>query len=246
MSQSLQNGIDALLLLTTRKTVGVTELADELNISKSTASRVLAALQDANLLERNRETSKYNLGPAILRLCEQYQRSQSVIAIARPFMERLMQEIHESVHLGVLANEQAVVIEQVVSDSRLVVNAKVGGTEPLYCSSVGKCLLAFAPDDTRGKALAETTLVARTSKTITNMGRLLKELDRIKQVGYAMDDEELSPDIKCLAVPIRNNRGAYAYALGTSGAASRMTDEKLNRVIPLMLKAAKDIHAQLR
>lgn len=245
MSQSLQNGIDTLLLMMSRRTIGVGELADELGVSKSTASRILASLQEANLLERNRDTAKYSLGPAIARLGEQLNASQSITAVARPFLERLMQEIHESVQVGSLVNEQAVVIEQVVSDARLVVNAKVGGMEPLYCSAMGKCLLAFASDETRARLLSRVNLVSRTSKTITDMGRLFKELDKIRQLGYAVDDEESSLDIKCVAVPIRNNRGAHVYALGVSGAASRMRDEKLNKVIPLMLKTSSDIHSQL-
>ena len=77
------------------------------------------------------------------------------------------------------------------------------------------------------------------------VGRLRDELERIRQLGYAIDAEELSPGVTCVAVPIRNSRGACVYALGASGAAGRMTEAKLNRVVPLMLNAARDIHARL-
>lgn len=245
MSQALRNGLDALLFVASSKSVGVTELAAELGVDKSTASRVLATLQDADMVAKQQDTLRYSLGPAVLQMYEQYHRNLGVTVVARPVMERLATEIRESVHLGVLANDQAVIVEQVLSDSRLVVNAKVGGSEPLHCSSVGKCLLAFAPDGTRERLLTGLPLEAHTGSTITGLDRLLGELERIRQLGYATDDEELSPGVRCVAVPIRDSRGACVSALGTSGAAGRMTESKLNHVVPLMLSAAREIHAQL-
>jgi DNA-binding IclR family transcriptional regulator len=245
MSQALKNGLDALLLVASRRSLGVTELAAELGIDKSTASRILATLQEADMVERHPDTLRYALGPTIVHLYERYHRNLSVLAVARPVMERLAAEIRESVHLGVLANDQAVIVDQVLSDSRLVVNAQVGGSEPLHCSSVGKTLLAFAPDELRDSLLSALTLEARTDRTITEVDRLSAELDRVRRQGYATDDEELSVGIRCVAVPIRNSRGSYEYALGASGATGRMTPAKLDRVVALMLHAARDIHSQL-
>lgn len=245
MSQALKNGLDALLLVASRRSLGVTELAAELGIDKSTASRILATLQEADMVERHPDTLRYALGPAVVHLYERYHRNLSVLAVARPVMERLAAEIRESVHLGVLANDQAVVVDQVLSDSRLVVNAQVGGSEPLHCSSVGKTLLAFAPDELRDSLLPGLALDARTDRTITDADRLNAELDRVRRLGYATDDEELSVGIRCVAVPIRNSRGSYEYALGASGAAGRMTPAKVDRVVALMLHAARDIHSQL-
>ncbi|MFA6575150.1 MAG: IclR family transcriptional regulator, partial [Nocardioides sp.] len=201
MSQALKNGLDALLFVASSKSVGVTELASELGIDKSTASRVLATLQNANMVEKQQDTLRYSLGPAVLQMYEQYHRTLGVTAVARPVMERLAREMRESVHLGVLANDQAVIVEQVLSDSRLVVNAQLGGSEPLHCSSVGKCLLAFAPDGIRERLFSGLPLEAHTGNTITDLDRLQGELERIRRVGYAMDDEELSPGVRCVAVP---------------------------------------------
>lgn len=245
MSQALKNGIDALLLVASSKSLGVTELAAQLGVDKSTASRLLATLQEADLVERQQDSLRYELGPAVLHLHEQYHRNLSVLPVARPVMERLASQIGESVHLGVLANDQAVVVDQVLSDSRLVVNAQVGGREPLHCSAIGKCLLAHVADETRERLLAGLSLDAHTDATITERGRLRSELETIRHAGYAIDGEELSPGITCVAVPIRNSRGRYEYALGASGAAGRMSATTLSRMVPLMLNAARDIHAQL-
>lgn len=243
MSQSLKKGIEALLFLASRKSVGVTELADELGVNKSTAFRILDTFLEADMVEKNSETLKYKLGPAILALSEQYYRNFNIIALAKPIMESLAAEIRESVHLCVCSNNRAVIIEQIMSDSRLVVNAKIGNSEPLHCSSVGKCLLAFAPAETREKMIEGIDFEVFTDKTISDKESLISELEDVRLKGYAVDDGELSPDIKCVAVPVRDERGACAYSLGASGAKSRMTQEKQGRIIPLLLKAANDIFA---
>jgi len=241
MSQSLKKGIDTLLFLAGRKSAGVTELAKELKVNKSTAFRILDTFLEANMVEKNRDTLKYRLGPAILRLSEQYYHNFNIIESARPVMERLAAEIRESVHLCILSNNSAVIIEQILSNSKLVVNAKVGNNEPLHCSSVGKCLLAFTSDDCREKMLNHISFDTFTEKTIRDRYRLIEEIKRVQELGYAIDDEELSEHIRCVAVPVFDERGACIHSLGTSGAAGRMTDEKINRVIPLLIKAANSI-----
>lgn len=241
MSQSLKKGIEALMFLATRKSVGVTELADALDINKSTAFRILDTFLEANMVEKNRETLKYKLGPAILQLSEQYYRNFNIIAAAKPLMEQLARDIRESVHLCVCSNNSAVIIEQIMSDSRLVVNAKIGNSEPLHCSSVGKCLLAFASESDREKMIAHITFDIYTEKTIRCKEDLYTEIEKVKTLGYAVDDGELNGDIKCVAVPVFDDKNACHYSLGTSGAASRMTDDKLDRIIPLLLKTAAGI-----
>jgi DNA-binding IclR family transcriptional regulator len=241
MSQSLKKGIDALLFLAGRKSAGVTELAEALRVNKSTAFRILDTFLEANMVEKNKDTLKYRLGPAILRLSEQYYHNFNIIESARPVMERLSAEIRESVHLCILANNSAVIIEQILSNSRLIVNAKVGNSEPLHCSSVGKCLLAFTSEENREKMIDHITFNVFTEKTITDKEKLNEEIKRVQELGYAIDDEELSKYIRCAAVPVFDERGVCIHSLGASGAASRMTDEKINRIVPLLLKAANNI-----
>jgi len=241
MSQSLKKGIDALLFLANRKSAGVTELAEALKVNKSTAFRILDTFLEANMVEKNKDTLKYRLGPAILRLSEQYYHNFNIIESARPVMERLAAEIRESVHLCILANNSAVIIEQMLSNSKLVVNAKVGNSEPLHCSAVGKCLLAFTSEENREKMISGISFNVFTEKTIKEKEKLNEEIKRVQELGYAIDDEELSEHIRCVAVPVFDERGMCIHSLGTSGASSRMTDEKINRIVPLLLKAAKSI-----
>ena len=246
MSRSLQKGIDALLFLASRKSAGVTEVAEALRVNKSTAFRILNTFLKANMAEKNKDTLKYRLGPAVLKLSEQYYRNFNIIENSRPVMEKLSAEIHESVHLCVLANNSAVIIEQIMSSSRLVVNAKVGNNEPLHCSAVGKCLLAFSTEEKMEAMISDLPFMAFTGKTMMDRETLRAELRRVREAGYAIDDEELSVDIKCVAVPVFNERGVCIYSLGVSGAASRMTGEKIDHIIPLMSRASGSILAGMK
>jgi DNA-binding IclR family transcriptional regulator len=108
---------------------------------------------------------------------------------------------------------------------------------------VGKCLLAFAPEENREGMIGSILFDTFTEKTISSKQQMYAEIEKVRAQGYAIDDGELSADIKCIAVPVFDNSGACNYSLGTSGALSRMTEEKVERVIPLMLKTAKEIFA---
>lgn len=245
MSQSLERGLQALIFLSTRKSIGVTELAEELKINKSTAFRILETMQKFNMVEQNKSTSKYKLGPAILKLSDQLYKNLNIISIAKPHMTRLAEEMGESVHLCILSNDSAVVIDQIMTNSRLTVNAKIGNNEPLNSSSVGKCLLAYTRDDLREQIISRMIYCKYTDKTITDEASLREELLKVQEQGYAIDDNEISYDIKCLAAPIFNHMGEVIYSVGISGPSSRMTAEKTELLISRLTKTAKTISEQL-
>ncbi len=245
MSQALERGLEALLFLASRKSIGVTELAKELDINKSTAFRILETLQRYNMAEKNKETSKYKLGPAILRLSQQLYKNLNIISVARPFMSAYSLEVGEAAHLCVLANDSAVIIEQVMTDSRITVNAKVGSREPLHASSVGKCLWAFSSEEICRKIFAAMTYERFTKHTITDEGALCAELEKIRQAGYAVDDAELSEEIRCVAAPVFNHDGEALYAIGISGPAYRMTDRRLLTIAAGLKDVAMKISEQL-
>ena len=240
MSESLKRGIDALLYLSTRKSVGVTELADELDVNKSTAFRILNTLLESGLVEKNKETATYKLGAAILRLSERYYKNFYTITVALPIMKRLSVEISESVHLAIASNTGAIVVEQVMCEGTAV-NAKIGHNEPLHCSSVGKCLLTFSTV-ADGKNLLKSVVYDKyTDKTLTDEKSLLKEIEKIRKDGFAVDNGELDADIRCVAVPVYNNFGDCIYSLGVSGTANKMTDSRIEKIVPSLLRASKDM-----
>lgn len=228
MSKSLERGLQALLFLSTRKSVGVTELAKELSINKSTAFRILETLQNYNMAEKNKETAKYKLGPAVLKISQQIYKNLNVITVAKPIISAFSKEVGESVHLCILSNDSAVIIEQIMTDSRITVNAKVGKSEPLHASSVGKCLWAFSDNENKERMFLTVKYDKYTDKTITDEAAMRKELDKIAIEGYAVDNLELSEEIRCIAAPVFNHNKEAQYAIGISGPSYRIKDERLD------------------
>ncbi len=245
MSQSLERGLASLLFLASRKSVGVTELAKELCINKSTAFRILETLQRYNMAEKSKETSKYKLGPAILKLSQQLYKNLNIISAARPLMSAYSQEIGEAVHLCILSNDSAVIIEQIMTDSRITVNAKVGKREPLHASSVGKCLWAYSDTEVSEKLFSTLTFERFTDNTITDPDAMRIELAKIRANGYAVDDLELSEEIRCVAAPVFNHNGEAQYAIGISGPAYRLKEQRLLAVASGLKNVAMKISEQL-
>jgi DNA-binding IclR family transcriptional regulator len=246
MIQSLERGIQALVFLSKRKTAGVTEVAEELGVNKSTAHRILETLIATNMVAQDKETAKYKLGPGILRLSDRLIKNLNIMASAKPYMAKLVEAAGESVHLCMLSNDCAVVIEQVMTDSRLAVHAKIGNAEPVYCSSVGKCLLAYCEEDKRESIIARLAFEPFTKKTITNAQKLREELKLVAERGYAIDDGEVSEDILCIAAPVFNNAGVVPYSLGISCPKSRVSGEaKVGKLIKELSQTTRKLSEQL-
>ncbi len=246
MIQSLERGIAALVFLSKRRTAGVTEVAEELGVNKSTAYRILETLIETNMVEQDKETAKYKLGPGILRLSDRLVRNLNVMSVAKPFMAKLVEATGESAHLCMLSNDSAVVIEQAMTDSRLAVHAKIGNAEPVHCSSVGKCLLAFCEEDKRESILSRLDFKAFTKKTITDAAALRSELQEVASQGFAIDDGEVSEDIMCIAAPVFNNAGNVPYSVGISCPKSRVKgDVKVASLVKEVAKTARKLSEQL-
>jgi len=245
MSQSLKRGVDALMYLASRKCAGVTEIAGALNVNKSTAFRIMETFMPDNIVEKNPDTAQYKLGPAILKLADRYYSSLSAAGVSRPHMERLSEILGESVHLCVVSNNRAVVIDQIAASGILMANAKIGSTEPLHASSVGKCLVAFASEGRKERMFEELQYEIYTHNTVKNKEEMIQEIEKIRNLGYAIDNTELSPDVRCVAAPIFNNKSECNYSIGVSGPISRMNEGKIERVIREILRTTKKISAEL-
>ena len=245
MIQSLERGMRALLYLSERRTAGVTEVAEKLGVNKSTAYRILETLMSFNMVAQDPATAKYKLGPGILQLSDQLLKGLNIISVAKPHMARLVDETGESSHLCMLSNDRAVVIDQIMTDLRRTVNAREGNTEPVYCSAVGKCLVACCDEEKRESIISKIDFVPFTKNTITDKERLRSELDRIVEQGYAVDDGELSEDIICIAAPIYNHSGKALYSVGISGPKSRIKAKKIEALALKVINSANKISAQL-
>src|SRR5258708_37506694 len=207
------------------------EISRKLGIPKSSASYILRTLDRRGYLSRDGETGRYRLGLKILSLGGDVRANLDLAEIALPFMQALQERIHLTVHLAVLDQGEAVYIEQVEAPGFFKVNTWVGRRMFLHSTSVGKCLLAWLPKHEVETIARQQGLKKRTPETITTIAKLLADLERVKQSGYAVDDEENSLGARCLAAPIFDTMGNVTAALGASGTLTETDEPNMPRII---------------
>ncbi|HPO04073.1 MAG TPA: IclR family transcriptional regulator [Bacillota bacterium] len=239
MIQSLDRGLEILFILSEHKSKGVTELANDLQVNKSTVFRLLETMEKRGLIQQDERTAKYRLGIGVLQISDGLVRNLDIISLSRPIMKQLMDSTKESVHLCTFSSDKVYVVDQVKSNYAMKVSAAIGQDEPIHCSSVGKCILAYLPEERIERILNETEFIPYTKKTKTTKEAIQKELAEIRAGGYAIDDEELSEGVRCLAAPIYNHRGEVKNCIGISGPSLRICLDNIDFYID-KIKAAAD------
>ena len=195
----------------------ISELARELHLDRSTTYRILLSLEEAGLVEKDRKTGEYALGVATFEIGNTYIRRMDLVQISKPIMEDLALKVQETVHLAVLSNREIVYVEKVDSPRTLGVISKIGQRGPLYSTALGKVLLAHQPKQEQSKIIREMRLKPFTVNTITSKKDLMKELKKVREQGYALDQRESEIDIECIGAAIKNYLGDTIAALSISG-----------------------------
>lgn len=221
--QSLARGLQLLDLLAAadKGEAGVTELADQLGVDKSSAFRLLQTLVKYGYVEQDMETRRYRLGPQIVTLSRRILTRMPLRDQAKPFLRQLVERTGECAHLAIPAQGQTLYIDQVESPATLSVNTGVGTLAPLHCTALGKVLLAY------GAEPIPRELRPYTQRTITDPAELRAHLEQTRHWGYAIDDEEFAAGVRCVAVPVWDFRGRVVGAIGISGPSGRMSLERL-------------------
>jgi len=195
--------------------VTFSELTESSGLAKSTASRILSALERNGLLRRN-ANGAFLPGDAFVRYALRGNTETDLVSVAFPYLERLSDMNKETINLGVLRHSMVVQIAQVDSQYVLGGTNWLGRSEPLHCTALGKALLAFGAAE-----LPEGRLESLTPRTITSRGELKEELERIRRRGYAVAAEELELGLIAVAAPVRRDDGAVIAALSVSGPKTR-------------------------
>lgn len=238
--QSLARALKILeLLAQAEDSTGVTELANQLEIDKSTASRLVQTLANYGFAEQDSDTRRYRLGPQIVNLSRSMLSRMPLRDQAKPFLRQLMERTGECVHLAILAQGQTLYIDQVESPATLRVTTGVGTLAPLHCTALGKSLLAF------GNTPQPLNLQSFTSRTITDPEVLRMHLDQTRRQGYSVDDEEYSYGVRCVAAPIYDYRNKLVAALGISGPAGRLGLERIPDTATLVMEVAQALTNRL-
>jgi DNA-binding IclR family transcriptional regulator len=245
MAQLLSSVIKALEVLdfftVEKPELSLAEISRLMDLHKSSVYRILRTLEAAGFLCWNADRERYSLSLKILELAGRVLADYDLREVAGPTMEELAARTGEIIHLSILDGREIVYLEKKGAGQVLTVATRVGGRYPAYASAMGKALLAFLPEQRLREILEQTELAALTPNTITEKARLERELEKIRRQGFALDDEEAFPGIRCIAAPIRDARGKVIAAISATVPAQRLPAERIPELIELIVEGASRI-----
>jgi DNA-binding IclR family transcriptional regulator len=243
--QSVDRAITVLEILARQGDARVTDVAHELDVHKSTAFRLLTALEERGLVEQDRDRGRYRLGFGILRLAGAVSARMDVHRYGHPVCERLARELGETINIAVVQAQYAVNVDQVQGPAAISAHNWIGQLTPLHATSSGKVLLAHLDPAARTELLTVAGLPRLTKATITTTTKLERELARARDLGYAMTVEELEPGLNAMAAPIRNQYGHVIAAVSASGPAFRLTVARMTQLARTLVAGADEISRHL-
>jgi DNA-binding IclR family transcriptional regulator len=241
--QSVDRALTILEALARAGVAGVTEVAAELDVHKSTAFRLMSTLECHDLVEQTGDRGKYRLGEGVLRLAGATTARLDVVQEARQICRRLAATTGETVNLAVLSGHSALYLDQVAGSSSLQSHNWVGQHIPLHATSNGKILLSEL-DETRLQQVL-SSLPGYTDRTITRRATLLRDLAEVRERGYAVAVDELEQGLTAVAAPIRNAPGDIIASMSVSGASFRLNGEPLETAVKETISAAAEVSSRL-
>ncbi len=224
---------------------GLPELSAAMKLHKTTTHRIAHVLESRGLLRRGLDSNRYRLGLHLYDLGCQALDHVNIRDEARPIMTRVAFDVGETVHLALLDRAEVLYIERIEAQRSLTMGSKLGARNPVYCTSLGKAILAYLPENEVDQILAASRMEARTRNTITNVLALKRELERTRNRGYAIDDEEIEDGVRCIAAPILNTSSRSVAAVSVSGPSSRITPDRFQLIGKTMLKAAQELSTRI-
>lgn len=244
--QALDRGLQLMdQLAMTAQPVSLADLSRHLGVDRSTAHRLLSTLQHRGYVQQETVSRHYRLGLKLVVLSRHVLDSLPWQAVAREAMHALTQATGESVNLVVSSSRQFTCVMQQPSEASLAVTSEVGAVYAPYATAAGKVLLAHLSDEQRGECLGPAPLMSFTPRTLTDPAALALHLNTVKQLGYAIDDEERYPAVRCVAAPVRNHQAEIMAALSLSGPAVRLTYDRLPALISQLQQTAQQLSTAL-
>lgn len=238
-AQSVERALAVLRCFDEDDDVGISEIAQRAGLSLSTAHRLTRALVDAGLVAQDPRTERYHLGPALVVLGR---RAEQRLGFNRalPALQALAERTGESVNLGIRSADAVLVVLDVASRQPLRFDQAPGSRVAVHTSAMGKCLLAFGVSvDDAVRRLPE--LQPHTARTITDRDELRRELDRVRQRGWALNDEERNPGVRAVAGPVLDVAGHAVAAIAVQGPALRIPDDLLDALASEIADTARQV-----
>ncbi|TCP19289.1 IclR family transcriptional regulator [Scopulibacillus darangshiensis] len=244
--KSVDRALDIIKIVSSNKEgCGVTEIANQIDINKSSVYRILVTLAQHGFIEQDESSGKYKIGYSFLEISSSLLESIDIRSEAMPFLKELESETDEVVHLVVYDQGEVVYIEKLEGNQTLRTHSKVGRRAPMHCSAVGKAILSHQTPAEVAEIIKQNGLPKHTDYTITNKGRFLQELDDIKTKGYSLDLEENEYGIICIAVPVFDYLGKVMAAISVSGPSIRMSEDRIACLKQKIIESGSKISARL-
>jgi DNA-binding IclR family transcriptional regulator len=221
------------------------ELGQRLKLNKTTVHRLLAVLEYNRFVERDRESGRYRLGLKLVEMGAIALSRVDLHRLARPFVEKLAAETGETAHLGILRQNEVISLVNAEGRHSLRTPSTVGRRSPVHCTSLGKVLLAFQPKTVIDGVLRVYRFKAYTRQTIRSVTRFRRELARVQQAGYALDDEEFEDGLTCIGAPVWDHSGKVVAAISIAGPAFRIKAARMPELIRTVIQTADGLSASL-
>jgi DNA-binding IclR family transcriptional regulator len=226
-------------------TYTLTELSRQLHLHVSTVHRLTVNLLRQGFVEVDPLTGGYRLGFRVLRMGLKVLDRLDCRRVAHPLLRELNVKTQETVHLAILHEGRAISIERFASPHPVGLDAPLGNVMPLHCTGVGKSLLAYQSAEWLGQFAKSPGLERRTGHTITSLSQLKKELARIRERGYAVDNEETVEGLRCVAAPVFDHTGSVVAAFSVAGPATRITAGRVPEIARLVCETSREISYRL-
>jgi IclR family pca regulon transcriptional regulator len=241
--ETLERGLNVLTLFSNASSeLTLTEISRSAELNMTTSLRIASTLEAAGYLRRDPDTKRYRPSLKVLQLGFSALRSMDIRQAARPDLERLSRETGETVSHAVLDGLEIVYVDRIRNRQIVGVVLGMGSRLPAHCTSMGKAILAFLPDEQLGARLDGSQLKACTANTIANVETLKADLIKVRKQGYAVNNQELAIGLRAVAAPIRGEDGSVVAAINVSGSTETISRSRLRQELaPLLMKTASEI-----
>ena len=240
MISSVKKALELLKIFSTdQPELSLTEISKRMDLHKSSVFRILNTLKSSGFIEKDPLTKKYRLGLELLNLANKVLSRYDLRNQAGPYLEKLARKTGEIIHLSILDGNEMVYLEKKGQGQVLTVATQIGGRNPAHASAMGKMLLSDLSRRELKELFREGPLKKLTTNTITEIPKLLEELERVRRQGFALDDEETFPGIRCAAAPIQDRNGKTVAAISVTVPKQRMGKQRIKEICQWVIETAR-------
>lgn len=232
------------LLVKEYEPMGVTEIAKNLCISKSTAYGILQSFQEEGMVSKDTVTKKYTIGREMMKLAKMVFKGQDLVSVARPFLEHLAELVDETVFLGVREYDSVKILEVVEAKKDFKISSPIGTKLPINAGATGKIFLSIMSNDDIVNLLSEKGLPEYTENSITDINRYIEEIEKTRRLGYSLDMGEYLKGVVSAGTLVYQERKPVG-AIWFVGFFSSMIDERLNSIIAHLKHTAEQISIRI-